>query len=264
MTSSDITVGPVITNGIRNSPSISIVGIGATLRQTTIVPSDAYCIATIDEASMPTKSSGTVRPHRLISSEPPHRSSDRRTISDATVNAIWSVTIVSGSGSRTMASLLKMDMPAEATMYAAVERIRSVTRRRIGFGRRARGQAHGRAKLARGLRVRCAARVELVRGVPCALWEAAVGTRESGAARSARRNSVIAAERTCIAMRRLPTGHHLQEERPRSGVRGRTTEFTLCSQHALLFNPFVCFIRIFAQNCQDQRLSQRAQRQRSN
>jgi hypothetical protein len=177
----------------------------------------------------------------LISSEPPHRSSDRRTISDATVNAIWSVTIVSGSGSRTMASLLKMDMPAEATMYAAVERIRSVTRRRIGFGRRARGQAHGRAKLARGLRVRCAARVELVRGVPCALWEAAVGTRESGAARSARRNSVIAAERTCIAMRRLPTGHHLQEERPRSGVRGRTHRIYLVQSALQLFFSILLF-----------------------
>lgn len=111
ITSSERSVRPVITYGMRNMPSIAIVGSGDTLRQTTIVPSVAYCMATIDEASMPTKSSGTVSAQRLMSSEPPQRSSDGRSMSAATVKAIWIVTVVSGSGRCASVSLLKMDMP---------------------------------------------------------------------------------------------------------------------------------------------------------
>eukprot|EP00302_Diacronema_sp_CCMP2436_P048672 CAMPEP_0180114086 /NCGR_PEP_ID=MMETSP0985-20121206/37113_1 /TAXON_ID=483367 /ORGANISM="non described non described, Strain CCMP 2436" /LENGTH=93 /DNA_ID=CAMNT_0022052603 /DNA_START=28 /DNA_END=309 /DNA_ORIENTATION=- len=93
-----------------------MVGMGAMLRQTTMVPSEANCMATMEEASMPTKSSGTVYAQRLMSSELPHRSSDGRSSSVTVVKAIWIATMVSGSGMCSNASLLKIDMPAEAHM----------------------------------------------------------------------------------------------------------------------------------------------------
>jgi len=114
--SSERIVCPEITNGMRNMLSTSMVGIGAMLRHTTIVPSVEYCMATIDVASMPTKSGGTVVAQRIMSSRPPYDSCDGCMRTKTTVKSIWMATRVKGTGKWLTASLLKMDMPAEAHM----------------------------------------------------------------------------------------------------------------------------------------------------
>ena len=101
--------------GTRNIRSIISVNIGAMFRQTTTVPSVLCSKANIDDTSIAEKRNGTVSPHRSASRHEPTRTVFHESASTPTVNAIWMITSVIGSGSAFTASLLKTDMPADET-----------------------------------------------------------------------------------------------------------------------------------------------------
>eukprot|EP00966_Prymnesium_polylepis_P040101 930883-Prymnesium_polylepis.2 len=84
MATSEATVSRLICIGMRKKLSITIVNSGAMFRAITIVPSELYCIATIDDTSIAAKSMGTVRPQRSASRSEPMRTLLGRTATVAT------------------------------------------------------------------------------------------------------------------------------------------------------------------------------------
>mmetsp|Transcript_8946 Transcript_8946/g.19849 ORF Transcript_8946/g.19849 Transcript_8946/m.19849 type:complete len:209 (+) Transcript_8946:968-1594(+) len=122
----DATVSRLICIGMRKKLSMISVKRGATLRAITIMPSELYCIATIEETSIAAKSIGTVRPQRKASRIDPMCTLRGLKATVRTVKSICMSTSVIGRRSAETASLLKTAMPAELIMYAQHEVTRLV------------------------------------------------------------------------------------------------------------------------------------------
>eukprot|EP00967_Tisochrysis_lutea_P158156 scaffold322560_cov31-Tisochrysis_lutea.AAC.1 len=111
--SSERTEERSISIGTRKARSMQRVMRGAMLRKTEMVPSVLCLIAYIDEISIALKRSGTVHPQRRASRLEPMWMLRHPTSVVPTVKTICISTSVTGNGRAVMASLLKMDMPAE-------------------------------------------------------------------------------------------------------------------------------------------------------